>query len=81
MNLIVICSTIKSDAYDYVSRIGIPVPNRIMYTDPNLVSELLKSKGVKKTVIKLLTGNSGKGVFYGKTRTYSKPCHRTDRKI
>ena len=56
----------KSDAYDYVSRIGIPVPNRIMYTDPNLVSELLKSKGVKKTVIKLLTGNSGKGVFYGK---------------
>ena len=56
----------KSAAYDYVSEIGIPVPKRINYADPNLVSQLLKSKGVEKTVIKLLTGNSGKGVFYGK---------------
>ncbi len=55
----------KSDAYDYVSNIGVPVPSRIKYADPNLVAQLLKSKGVEKTVIKLLTGNSGKGVFYG----------------
>jgi phosphoribosylamine-glycine ligase len=26
---------------------------------------VLKDTGIKKTVIKLLTGNSGKGVFYG----------------
>lgn len=57
----------KSDAYDYVSSIGIPVPTRIKYIDPNSISELLKSKGIEKTVIKLLTGNSGKGVFYGKS--------------
>ena len=56
----------KSDAYDFVSNIGVPVPCRINYVDPNSVSQLLKKKGVKKTVIKLLMGNSGKGVFYGK---------------
>lgn len=56
----------KSDAYDYVSNIDVPVPSRIKYADPNLVSQLLKNKGLDKTVIKLLTGNSGKGVFYGK---------------
>ena len=55
----------KSDAYDYVAKIGVPVPCRIDYSDPNLISQLLTNKGVRKTVIKLLTGNSGKGVFYG----------------
>lgn len=55
----------KSDAYDFVSGIGIPVPSRIEYDNPNLISQILKSKGMKKTVIKLLTGNSSKGVFYG----------------
>lgn len=56
----------KSLAYDYVSSIGVPVPYRIKYSDPNTISNQLKSKAVKKTVIKLLTGNSSKGVFYGK---------------
>ncbi|MDB9985053.1 ATP-grasp domain-containing protein [Gammaproteobacteria bacterium] len=56
----------KSNAYDYVSNIGVPVPFRIKYTDPEIVSQVLKRKGVQKTVIKLLTGNSAKGVFYGK---------------
>ncbi|MDB2676778.1 ATP-grasp domain-containing protein [Amylibacter sp.] len=56
----------KSDAYDFVSNIGVSVPGRISYVDPNSVSQLLKKKGVEKTVIKLLMGNSGKGVFYGK---------------
>lgn len=55
----------KSNAYDYVSKIGIPVPYRIKYSDPNQIAQSLKGKGVKKTVIKLLTGNSSKGVFYG----------------
>lgn len=61
----------KSDAYDYVSNIGVPVPSRINYTDPNLVSKALKKSGVEKTVIKLLTGNSGKGVFYGDNPEHS----------
>mgnify|MGYP001260354331 CR=1 FL=1 len=55
----------KSDAYDYVSNIGISTPFRINYTDPNSVSKMLINKGIEKTVIKLLTGNSSKGVFYG----------------
>ena len=55
----------KSDAYDYVSNIAIPVPGRIKYADPNLISQLLMNKTIEKTVIKLLTGNSSKGVFYG----------------
>jgi predicted ATP-grasp superfamily ATP-dependent carboligase len=66
----------KSDAYDYVSNIGVPVPSRIKYADPNLVSQLLKSKGVKKTVIKLLTGNSGKGVFYGENAEHTQSVVR-----
>jgi predicted ATP-grasp superfamily ATP-dependent carboligase len=57
----------KSDTYDYVSKIGITVPERIKYDAPDLIFQLLKNKGVEKTVIKLLTGNSGKGVFYGKS--------------
>ena len=61
----------KSDAYDYVSNIGIPVPCRINYTDPNQVSKVLKKNGVEKTVIKLLTGNSGKGVFYGENSKHA----------
>lgn len=55
----------KSKAYDFVSSLGVSVPNRIKYLKPNQVSEQLHSKGVKKTAIKLLTGNSSKGVFYG----------------
>ena len=55
----------KSNAYDFVNNLGIPVPSRINYADPNSVSQLLKQNGLQKTVIKLLTGNSGKGVFYG----------------
>jgi len=61
----------KSDAYDYVSNIGVPVPTRIKYSDPNVISQMLREKGVERTVIKLLTGNSGKGVFYGKNAEHA----------
>ncbi len=61
----------KSNAYDYVSSIGIPVPVRIKYKDPNQVSQNLIDKGIEKTVIKLLTGNSSKGVFYGENPEHS----------
>ena len=55
----------KSDAYDFVADLGVPVADRIHYSKPNEVSKILKNTGLDKTVIKLLTGNSSKGVFYG----------------
>jgi predicted ATP-grasp superfamily ATP-dependent carboligase len=55
----------KSDAYDLAADLGIPVANRISYTDPSKIAEILNDTGLEKTVVKLLTGNSGKGVFYG----------------
>lgn len=55
----------KSKAYDLAEKLGVPVPARIRYSDINKIPSLLRSKGIKRTVIKLLTGNSGKGVFYG----------------
>jgi hypothetical protein len=55
----------KSQAYDLAENIGIPVPARIHYTEPQQISSLLVSRGIERTVIKLLTGNSSKGVFYG----------------
>ena len=55
----------KSDAYDFVDNLGVPVADRISYSKPNEVSKILKNSGFDKTVIKLLTGNSSKGVFYG----------------
>jgi predicted ATP-grasp superfamily ATP-dependent carboligase len=55
----------KSDAYDLVMKLGIPVADRFHYNNPSTISEKLRDLGQKKTVIKLLTGNSGKGVFYG----------------
>jgi predicted ATP-grasp superfamily ATP-dependent carboligase len=55
----------KSHAYDLAEKLGIPVPERIHYNDPQQITAYLKSKSIERTVIKLLTGNSGKGVFYG----------------
>ena len=55
----------KSHAYDLVEKLGIPVPERIHYSDPKKITQFLKAKGIERTVIKLLKGNSGKGVFYG----------------
>ena len=55
----------KSQAYDLAEKLGIPVPARIHYTEPQQISSLLESRGIERTVVKLLTGNSGKGVFYG----------------
>ena len=55
----------KSQAYNLAEKLGIPVPARIYYSEPQQISSLLTSRGIQRTVIKLLTGNSGKGVFYG----------------
>ena len=61
----------KSDAYDYVSNLGVSIPSRIQYADPNLVSQVLKNRSIEKTAIKLLTSNSSKGVFYGENPEHS----------
>lgn len=61
----------KSTAYDYALDLGVPVPSRINYEDPAGVSEILKKKNIKRTVIKLLTGNSSKGVFYGEDEEHA----------
>lgn len=54
----------KARAYDYAESIGVSVPVRVLYDDPTKLSAQIESVGIKKTVIKLLTGNSAKGVFY-----------------
>ena len=56
----------KASAYDFVKSLDISVPERVQYNDPSKVSELLLHANINRTVIKLLTGNSAKGVFYGK---------------
>ena len=57
----------KSLSYDLMEKLNIPIPLRIKYDDPQELSLLITSLGLKRTVIKLLTGNSGKGVFYANT--------------
>jgi predicted ATP-grasp superfamily ATP-dependent carboligase len=54
----------KASAYEYAKLIGVPVPLRINYDNPKQISAAIHDAGLNKTVIKLLTGNSAKGVFY-----------------
>jgi predicted ATP-grasp superfamily ATP-dependent carboligase len=61
----------KALAYDYVKKLNISVPKRLEYSDPDLITQLLNNKKMGKTVVKLLTGNSGKGVFYGKDAAHT----------
>lgn len=61
----------KSLSYDLAAELAIPVARRICYSDPKDLSHILSEAGLKKTVIKLLTGNSGKGVFYGESPEHS----------
>lgn len=55
----------KASAYEFVKDLGISIPRKIKYDDLNEISEILAKSNINKTVIKLLTGNSSKGVFYG----------------
>ena len=54
----------KKLSYDYVESIGIPTPKRLRYEEPNEIAKEMKHQSIKKSVVKLLTGNSSKGVFY-----------------
>lgn len=55
----------KSASYELAASLGLDVPRRLVYRDPSevpaIVRELERGRGV---VIKLLTSNSAKGVFY-----------------
>ena len=57
----------KKLSYDYVENLSITTPRRINYEHPDEITKNLKRNGIKKTVIKLLTGNSSKGVFYAES--------------
>ena len=52
----------KALAYGLAERAGLPVPKRLTYNLNNLYDKLVENK-MEKTVIKLLKGNSSKGVF------------------
>lgn len=54
----------KGQAYDLIESLGIAIPKRIPYKNVSKISEAVEKSQVNKTVIKLLTGNSAKGVFY-----------------
>ena len=56
----------KSMSYDLATKLAIPVAKRISYSDPNDLSHILDKAGLSRTVIKLLTGNSGKEFFMEK---------------
>ena len=60
---------------------GIPVPQRIEYADPNNISNIISELKVKRVVIKLLTGNSGKGVFYADSGDEAKASKETNKGI
>ncbi len=57
----------KADSYEFARKLGIPVPRRIDYREPTELAQAIDHAGVKRTVIKLLKGNSAKGVFYAET--------------
>ena len=54
----------KSLSYDFVEKLGISLPVRITYDHPSEIPDKFQLLGVSRCVIKLLTGNSSKGVFY-----------------
>ncbi len=54
----------KSEAYNLAKSLDIPVPKRFLYEDPLQIESIISDSRVERVVIKLLTGNSGKGVFY-----------------
>jgi predicted ATP-grasp superfamily ATP-dependent carboligase len=57
----------KSATYELVKSLGVPVPARLEYREPAAVAHAIREAGFSQSVIKLLTGNSAKGVFYADT--------------
>ena len=57
----------KASSYNFVKGLGIPVPKRLNYDSPSELRQEFLESGIEKVVIKLLTGNSAKGVFYAES--------------
>jgi predicted ATP-grasp superfamily ATP-dependent carboligase len=57
----------KRMSYDFARSLDVPVPCRVEYSDPATIANAIGDAGVTRTVIKLLTGNSAKGVYYAET--------------
>lgn len=56
----------KSRAYDLAQSLGVPVPKRFAYNSPEELRSTLPEDAGGGFVVKLLTGNSAKGVFYAR---------------
>ena len=54
----------KARAYELARDHGLPVPERIEYQDPHTVADAVQENGASRVVVKLLLGNSAKGIFY-----------------
>lgn len=58
----------KARAYELASGLGVSVPRRLpAYGRALDVEELVHAMGAQKVVVKLLTGNSAKGVYYAES--------------
>jgi len=57
----------KKLSYDFANSVGVNIPKRFIFNDPNAIANVLPAANDgTKYVIKLLKGNSSKGVFYAK---------------
>jgi len=57
----------KADAYTLAESLGLRVPRRLSYRDPSEIPSLVRDLGTNGVVIKLLTGNSARGVTYAES--------------
>ncbi|MBM4113739.1 MAG: hypothetical protein FJ253_10300 [Phycisphaerae bacterium] len=57
----------KAATYSLAESLGLRVPRRVLYRDPSEIPRLARDMGTRDLVIKLLTGNSARGVVYGST--------------
>lgn len=54
----------KARAYELARECGVPVPTRLDYDEPEDLAIQVKENGSQRFVVKLLSGNSAKGIFY-----------------
>jgi predicted ATP-grasp superfamily ATP-dependent carboligase len=54
----------KARAYELAKGCGVPVPRRFDYGSPDELDHALRQGGYQRLVVKLLSGNGAKGIFY-----------------
>ncbi len=54
----------KSKSYDLAQACNVPISKRLSYDNPAEIAVKGQALGIQRYVVKLLTGNSAKGVFY-----------------